>query len=517
VDFSALDDLIAAEIADKAIPSISYAVFDPETVLAERHASRLGALNADSVFRIGSISKTFAAILAMQLVEQGRLHLDTSIAEYLPGFDPAITLRKLLSHRAGLTREAPVGHYLDDGRVPLDQTVSAMRGVRPKAATDETAYFYSNAGFAVVGGVIEAVTGRPYAEQLQAMILDPLGVDHTAIAITPAIRQHLAPAQMWTADIDFPAPVFDLGSAPAGNIFATLGDAARYGQALLGGGRGHISPQSLAQMWAPGGDDPERGYGLGFAVDRLDGHRSVGHGGVVYGYASTLQLLPEAGLGVVMFATLDFTNELIGRLARRALRLALAKRGQGFAPRAARRLARPSSDQAAGLAGLYAAGETGPLIELRASGIRLTLIDEGVPLEIRSIGQGRFVLDGRIHGEETQHPFPTLEVTSGEVRWKGRTWRRVADDFAEPVPAALAPHLGAYGPDFNPTYLSVVDGGLMCLMEYFCPHRCEPLGGGRYLMHGSLYEREILELGVTDAAGNPAIRVGEMVLTRRGQ
>ena len=165
------------------------------------------------------------------------------------------------------------------------------------------------------------------------------------------------------------------------------------------------------------------------------------------------------------------------------------------------------------LAGRYLADD-GAAIELWASGIRLILQENGVPMEIRPIGQGRFVLDGRLQGEETMHPFPTAEIGDGIVRWKDRDWRRSADHNAAPPPQ-LAPHLGAYDPGFMPTSLSVSAGQLICRIENLSPHVCEPLGDNRFLMHGPMYEREILTLGVLDERGRPAIRVGEMLLSKR--
>ena len=517
-----LDELIAYEVADKAIPSISYALFDAGGIIAKRHVSNGTPLGDDAVFRIGSISKTFAAILAMRLVEQGKLDLDADIAGMLPHFTPRdptgsgdrITLRKLLSHRSGLTREAPIGHYLDDHAPPLRDIVGGLASSTLKASADDNAYFYSNAGYAVVGAAIEAASRRDYATQLSRQILEPLHLKHTAIQLSPVIAKHLAPARMWTADGDFPAPVFDLGGPAAGNIFSTLDDLAAFGRMLLRGGDAILSSSSLAQMWAPAAPGAPKGYGLGFAIDALDGHRTVGHGGVVYGYASTLSILPDEGIGVILFSTLDFTNELIERLGRHALRLVLTERGKGASPRRPRRLPRVGVETAAALDGIYAAPE-GDRIELRSSGTRLDLVADGVPFEIRQIGPGRFLMDGRIAGEGTTRPSPELSVRGdGIVRWGGREWRRAAV-LPEPAPPALAAHLGAYGPRVMPAVLGFANGKLTCLMEYFCPHVCEPLADGRYLMHGSLYEREILQLGVVDANGRPAIKVGEMILTRR--
>jgi D-alanyl-D-alanine dipeptidase len=352
---------------------------------------------------------------------------------------------------------------------------------------------------------------------LRAAILEPLGLDGTAIALSPTIRDTLAPAKVWDTQGDSAAPLFDLGGTPAGNIYSTLGDVARYGKMLLREGEGVVSAESLHQMWRPVGPDQAAGYGLGFAVSTLDGEVQVGHGGVVYGYASTLQLLPETGLGVAMFSTLDFTNEMVGRLSRRALRLALVDGGTGARPKPARRLPRALLNEAEGRAGLYAAGNDGPHIEIIAAASRLTLIEEGVPIEIRPIGQRRYVPDGRIFGEETLPPVPILEVRENTIDWRGRSWLRVSHDFVEPAPGELAAFLGLYGPDFAPTRLYVSGGRLMCLIEYFCPHVCEPLGDKKFLMHGGLYEQEILELDATDTKGRPAIKVGEMILPRLGR
>ena len=513
----ALDDLIAYEIADKAIPSLSYALFDGNGIIASRHHSLSGAIDDNTIFRIGSVSKTFAAVQAMQLVAQGKLDLDAPVARWLPHFRPrdpilgptAPTLQQLLSHRSGLTREAGRGHYLDDAPPPLDEIVASIADFPLKAPGDGSAYFYSNAGYAVVSAIIERASGRSYADNLAATILRPLGLSDTVIALDPAIRAALAPALLWDIEHDYPAPVFDLGGPAAGNIFATLDDLARYGQALLGG---TLLPRPLLDtMWTPARGGPaDRGYGLGFAVDTLDGHRSVGHGGVVYGYASSLQLLPDAGLGVVVFATLDCSNDIIGRIGRRALRHALAARG-GTEPPRARRLPAAGATTGQLLAGWYGSDD-GEAIELRAKGERLYLMDDGVPLEIRPLSANSFALDGRIYGEESSQAYPVFKEHADRLRWKGKLWQRSAEPA---VPASgITPHLGAHGPSFLPTFLTAAADGLHCRMELIAPHRCERLDAHRFILHGGMYDRETLELGLTGPNGRPAIRVGAMLLER---
>jgi D-alanyl-D-alanine dipeptidase len=321
---------------------------------------------------------------------------------------------------------------------------------------------------------------------------------------------------MWTAGGgEYAAPVFDLGSAPAGNVVAPLRDVARWGQALLRGGDGIVGTETLRAMWTAVGPDAAKGYGFGFQVDTLDGFRSVGHGGAVYGYSTAFTLLPEVGLGAAVVTTLDFTGELAGRLARRALRMTLATRGLAKRPRAARRLPSAGSALAGEVAGTYVAND-GAAIDLRAVGARLILQENGAPVEIRPIGQGRYVFDGRLFGEETTHPFPTVEIGDGVAHWKDRDWRR-ATSQEEPPPPGLAPHLGAYAPGFMPTWLGVSAGQLICRIENLSPHVCEPLGDNRFLMHGPMYERETLRLGVLDAEGRPAVQVGEMILSKRDE
>jgi CubicO group peptidase (beta-lactamase class C family) len=166
VELAGFDELVAYEVADKAIPSISYVLFEKNDVLEWRNVASGAALRDDSLFRIGSVSKTFAAILAMRLVGQGKLDLDADIAAVIDGFSPIdpmhgapVTLRKLLSHRSGLTREAGPGGYLDPHAPTLAVTVEGLAGSRLKAASDGSQYHYSNAGYAVVGRAVELAAG----------------------------------------------------------------------------------------------------------------------------------------------------------------------------------------------------------------------------------------------------------------------------------------------------------------------------------------------------------------------
>ncbi|MDF8356311.1 serine hydrolase domain-containing protein [Ensifer adhaerens] len=538
------EDLIRYEVEDKAIPSISYALVDRDGVLAEGHVQRHDRhfdMGKDTCFRIGSITKTFTSLAIMQLVEKGLVDIDVDVSTYLPGFKPVnpfagaeggpygsvISLRKLMTHTAGLVREPKSGHYLDATRPPLEDTVDELASSTLKQDPSLGVMHYSNAGIAVVGRVIEVVTGQSYSDYVATNILKPLGMDSSSCGMAPGIRERLAPADMWTLDGDTPAPVFSLGGSPAGNIFSTTGDMARYAQCLLRGGfdaagNSIISPASLREMWTPFGKRPAghdkalNGYGLCFGSGDVDGWTSVGHGGAVYGYASQMMLLPAAGVGVLIFATLDFANQIASRLGVDGVRIVLAERKMGTMPERTQRPPEISEAQFKALPGYYRDDATQEIVEVKSKDGKVYLMGEGVPHRIRPVAGNDFVIDGRIYGRGADYAHMNLSFpAAGKLAWRDTSWTRIETPEDETVPDAIAPHLGEYGPDFNITYLTYSHGGLKCLIEYFCTHTCEPVEEGRFRMHGRLYEDEILELDAVDDNGKRGIRVGPMFLERR--
>ena len=540
------EELIAHEVEDKAIPSISYVLVDRDRVLASGHVKRgdlSHGMDDTTTFRIGSLTKMFTALALMQLVERGQVDIDADITEYLPHFRPHnpfagnpsgphgtyLSLRKLMSHTAGLVREPKSGHYLDAERPSLSDTVDELAASTLKEDPSAGVFRYSNAGIAVVGRVVEKVADLNFTEYLDRHLLRPIGMTNSACAISPAIRARLAPAWMWSIEGDTPAPVFDLGGSPAGNIYSCLPDMARFARTLLRGGFAPdgsriVSPGTLEEMWMPVGRRPAgygsdlKRYGLGFGLGEVDGWKSVGHSGAVYGYATQMAILPSAGFGALIFSTLDFSNQIGGRLAAEGLRLVLAgyRMGSSSARAASRRL--PVGDeQRVALCGRYVDKVSGEAVEVLAKTGRLYVMGDGVPLEIKRVSDTGFTVDGRIYGEGADYPhMDVVFPTKNAMRWKGCQWERDERPLEEkPVPSEIAPHIGEYGPDFNITRLFYAGGALKCLIEYFCTHLCEPVSPGKFKMHGLLYESEILELDAVDDAGRRGIRVGEMFLARR--
>jgi CubicO group peptidase (beta-lactamase class C family)/D-alanyl-D-alanine dipeptidase len=347
----ALGGAIAGEMERHALPALAIALVDGDRPVwaeafgrAELDEGGDGDADLDTVFRVGSVSKLFTDIAIMQLVEAGEIDLDAPVTEYLPELTPAnpfgapLTLRQLMAHRSGMVREPPVGHYFDDTEPSLAATVASLAATTLVVAPESEAK-YSNAAIAAVGYVVERRTGEPFAAALQRSVLEPLGMDASAFEPTPAVRERLADALMWAIDgREFRAPTFELGMAPAGSMYATVGDLARFMIAMLRGGEGErgrvLEAATLAQMWTPQFADPgaDTGFGIGFNLSRLDGHRRVGHGGAIYGFATELAMLPDEGLGVVVVTTRDIANAVTTSLADATLRAALALRSGAQPP-----------------------------------------------------------------------------------------------------------------------------------------------------------------------------------------
>ncbi len=225
--------MIAHEMRDKGIPALSIALVDSQRVIWARgfgwaDSAKGVRATAETVYRVGSVSKLFTDLAVMQLVERDELSLDADIKRYIPGFAPrnpygkALTLRQLMSHRSGLVREPPAGHYFDTSGTSLGATLRSLNRtalVFPPESTNK----YSNAGIAVVGYALERVRGEPFATYVKRSVLDPIGMRRSAFEPTPGVREHLSRAQMWTLHgRTFDAPTFELGMAPAGSMYASV-------------------------------------------------------------------------------------------------------------------------------------------------------------------------------------------------------------------------------------------------------------------------------------------------------
>ena len=287
-------------------------------------------IDADTVFRIGSVTKPFTAIAVMQLHEQGLIDLDAPANDYLrayrliparAGLRPA-TVRHLLTHTAGIAEVQRVVDLLHpeagpfEGRPPILSVGAGepmpslaeyyRRGLRV-VAEPGTRFAYSNHGFATLGQIVEDVSGIALERYFRERIFEPLGMVDTDLVRSDRVAPRLATGYALGRHGVKAVPDRDWIGAGCGGIYSTARDIARFAAALMGGGaneRGSIAePATLAMMFEPHYQPDPRvpGWGLGFARGAAGGHLVVGHDGILPGFNSTLLVAPDDGLAIVAF------------------------------------------------------------------------------------------------------------------------------------------------------------------------------------------------------------------------
>ncbi|MFO0896460.1 MAG: serine hydrolase [Pirellulales bacterium] len=480
---AALRQAVSGEVAAKGLPAFSIALIDGDRVVwaagfGFQDAARKQPAGANTIYRVGSVSKLFTDVGVMQLVEQGRLDLDAPVSKYLPDFKPRnptdtpITLRQLMTHRSGLLRESPVGNYFDDTSPSLADTVASLNQTA-LVYPPNTKTKYSNAAVAVAGYVLERTQGAPFNAWLRKAVLEPLEMSASDFELTPAVEAKLAHALMWTYDDRrFAAPKFALGTAPAGNMYSSVLDLAkfvmavnhsgRYGEATL------LKAETLQAMIAP--QQIEGGFGIGFHVADLDGARVVGHGGAVYGFSTQLDAMPEKNIGVVAVSALDGSNGVVERLANHALRSLLAHKEGRPLPTLATS-APVDVERARQAAGRYRSDDK-PLEVTHRDG-RLFAQLGAFRRELRGAAEGFVVDDVLGYG-------PEVKLETGGLVIDGRRYQREADELPAETPERWRGLIGEYGWDHNVLYILEDRGRLVALIEWFYTYPLDERGENEF-------------------------------------
>jgi CubicO group peptidase (beta-lactamase class C family)/D-alanyl-D-alanine dipeptidase len=474
-----LEAFITREMTEKDLPAVSIALVDDQKIVWSKGFgfadpdAKIPA-SAETVYRVGSISKLFTDIAIMQLAEQGKLDIDAPVTKYLPdlhpknSFEKEITLRQLMSHRSGLVREPPVGNYFDPDEPTLAETIASLNDTR-LIYQPETRTKYSNAGIAVAGYVLEKTQGEPFAEYLKKSVLDPLAMEQSSFEPSPEINEHLAKAYMWTMDGRvFPAPTFQLGISPAGSMYTTVEDLGRFMSAVFAEGNGvrgkMLSPESLEKMWTPQYARPgqKTGFGLGFGISEMNGHRKIGHGGAIYGFASQLSMLPDDKLGVIVVTTKDAANAVTSRIADTALEAMLAVReGRAInAPEPTREIDLATAQK---LAGRYISddGESFDITLNAANRLVFLRSTGGFPAELRAASNDKLVTDSRLgYG---------LEFTPQKdaLKFGGVVYKKVDAVKPPSAPTKWRGLIGEYGHDHDVLFIIEKDRKLHAVIEWF--------------------------------------------------
>ncbi len=472
---AALTALVEREVTEKALPALSVALVDDQRVVwakgfGFRDTAKKLPADADTVYRVGSVSKLFTDVAVMQLVEEGKLDLDKPVSDYLPDFKPvlpakakSITLRMLMSHRSGLIREPPVGNYFDPTEPTLEKTVASLNGI-PLIYPPGEKTKYSNAAIGAVGYVLEKTQNEKFETYVQRRVLDALGMSASSFLPTAAVKKNLADAAMWTYHgREFAAPTFKLGMAPAGCMYSSVLDLAKFQSALFAG-KGVLKAETFDAMFAPqfAAKDAKSGFGLGFLVSEFEGRKKIGHGGAVYGFATHWSALPTDKLGVVVVCSRDVANAVMDRIGDHALRLMLAAKDGKPLPKIESSEPLSAAD-ARKLAGRYAAKDR--WFKLAESAGRLYLTpDRGLfRVRMRKLGDGLVSDDTQNFGAfRFARAGDTLTTPAGVKYAKEAP---SAEPPPEP-PAKWKGLIGEYGWDHNTLFVYERNGQLHALVEW---------------------------------------------------
>ncbi|MDN4171869.1 serine hydrolase [Nocardioides sp. SOB77] len=294
---------------------------------------RTGApVTADSVFQIGSITKVWTATVVMQLVDEGLVELDAPVVEVLPELrlaDPdvtkQVTLRHLLTHTSGIDGDV----FTDTGRGDdcLEKYVALLQDQTQNHPLGAT-WSYCNAGFSVLGRVIEVVTGTTWDQALRDRLFGPLGMRHALTLPEEALLEAAAVGHVTEDGRKQPASVWQLPRSlgPAGLVTATAADVLAFArlhlaEGLAADGTRVLAEESARAMAAHQADLPDvhslgDSWGLGWIRFGWDGRRVFGHDGNTIGQAAFLRVLPEAGLAVTLLTNNDGARDLYEDLYR---------------------------------------------------------------------------------------------------------------------------------------------------------------------------------------------------------
>lgn len=258
----------------------------------------------DTLFQIGSITKTYTATMAMILVERGELDLDAPVRRYVPDLRLAdadvaerVTMRHLLTHTAGWVGDWFADHGTGDDA--LARMVADLERLPQQTRLGEV-WSYNNAGFYLAGRVIEILAGTTWERALGELLLDPLGLDDTLVFAEDVITRRFAAGHHLAEDgPPTVARPWAIGRAhhPAGGIAASVRDLLRYARFHLSDGEGIVTRATLDEMQRPHyAAAPIFGaVGLAWAVDDGAGVRLVHHGGGTNGQVSLLAFSPRTG------------------------------------------------------------------------------------------------------------------------------------------------------------------------------------------------------------------------------
>lgn len=393
-------------------------------------------------YRIGSITKTFTAVLVMRLRDEGLLDLGDPLEKHLPGTGAGeAAIAQLLAHTAGLAAESPAPWW---ERTPgtLRPELSDVLGEQPLLHPVGRRHHYSNPGYTVLGALVEELRGAPWDEVLRSEILEPLGLHRTS---TQPQAPHAGgwAVHPWT-DAMLPEPLEDLGRmAPAGQLWSTTGDLARFAAFLAAGDDRVLSAESVREMRTPAAPAEAAdvldgaAYGLGLQIQRRDGRLLVGHSGSLPGFLANLTLSVEDDVAAVLLANCT-SGPLLGAVGADLVRIVAEAEPRIPEPWSPLREVDPAVLE---LAGQWYWGTNGYGLRVNADGLLALgpLTGSGRRSRFRSNGDGTWTgLEGYFAGELLR-PVRRTDGSLSHLDLGSFVFTRQPYDPEAPVPGGVDP------------------------------------------------------------------------------
>ena len=401
--FARLDEYIARHMRETGAPGMTLALANRDGLIRVStygYADTKAGLRVapETMFEIGSISKSFVALALLQLRDEGKLDLNKPIAEYLPWVKinskfAAITTHHILSHTGGLPGE------------PL--LLDALLGELWTAYEPGKRFLYSNTGYNILGFLIEAIDKRPFAESMRARMLEPLGMTASAPIITSDLRKRMAIGYE-PLDEGKPFPLHgQLGEAQwlevdiaAGSVASTPSDMAKYMRMLLNRGalpKGRLlSEEAFALFTKAAINSPYRGepasYGYGIWVSDIEGHTRLRHTGGMVAFSSSIDVDVTGGIGAFASVNANLRGYRPVAVTKYAIELFNTSAAGKSLPDAPPPPPLPEEvKNAADYAGVYTSLD-GKRLELVAEGDKLVLVHANCRVVLERAGGDRFIV-----------------------------------------------------------------------------------------------------------------------------
>jgi putative ATP-binding cassette transporter len=339
-DKQAIDKIIDTNLKKSEIPGLAVVIVKGDEVVynkgfgyADKDAGT--TMTTDTLFEIGSMSKSFTALAIVKLIEQGRLHMDDPVTNYLPWLtftyknkETAVKIKDLLHHTSGIPADTLGSLPAISGKDALEQSVRMLIGGKLSYKPGNR-FAYTTVNYDVLGLILQTVTGVPFADYIRQNILQPAGMNHTYVGREGVPPDLMSKGYKWrfTNPQAYEAPYYG-GNVPAGYIITSSTDYAQWLKLQMGTLNGASDLQRLAlqtqqanRSVPPFGDGSS--YAMGWNVLQLGGGQLF-HDGNNPNFFSSVILRPQEKLAVAVFSNLEtynpqkISNDIINHFTGRA-------------------------------------------------------------------------------------------------------------------------------------------------------------------------------------------------------